>query len=87
MELSSFERIMTAMELKEPDKVPIVEFVIDPNVYKAILPEAGSQTDFEEHFDFDGVCCGVKFNKVKENPDGSYYAEWGVFYKPCQEVM
>ncbi len=85
--MNSYQRIMLAIELKHPDRVPIVEFVIDPKVYKALVPGAKSQTDFEEYFDFDAVCCGVKFNKVKENQDGSYYDEWGVFYKPCQELI
>ena len=85
--MNSYERIMSAMELKKPDKVPLVEFIIDPKVYKALVPWAESQTDFEEYFDFDAVCCGVKFNKIKENQDGSYYDEWGVLYKPCPELI
>ncbi len=85
--MNSFQRVMAAMELKQPDRVPLVEFVVDPKVYRALAPSARTQTDFEEHFDFDAVCCGVKFEVTRQNPDGSYYDEWGVLYKPCQEVV
>ena len=85
--MNSYQRVMAALELKQPDRVPIIEFIIDPKIYQVLLPGAKSQTDFEEHFGFDAVCCGVKFNKVKENQNGSYYDEWEVFYKPCQELI
>jgi uroporphyrinogen decarboxylase len=85
--MNSYERVMTAMKRQRPDRVPLVEFVIDPKVYKALLPGAASQTDFEEHFDFDAVCCSASFEAVKRQADGSYLDEWGVWYKPTSEVV
>lgn len=85
--MTSYERVKAALELKEPDRVPIVEFVIDPKVAKAACPGAENQTDFEEAMDLDGVCCGAQFNKVYENSDGMYTDEWGVTYKSGSEVV
>ena len=83
--MNSYERVMMAMAREQPDRVPLVEFVIDPKVYRVLLPEARNQTDFEVHFDFDAVCCGVVFDKVREDADGTFYDEWGVSYQPTAE--
>jgi len=85
--MNNYERVMTALELRQPDRVPIVEFVIDPKIYRALVPGAESQADLEEHFDFDAVCCGVQFAVTKRNPDGSWYDEWGVYYQPSAELI
>lgn len=85
--MNSYERIITAMKGEQPDRIPLVEFIIDPAVYTAILPRAESQTDFEEYFDFDAVCTGVTFEKVKTHGDGTYTDEWGVLYKPASEEV
>ena len=42
--MNGYERVMAAMDLQEPDRVPLVEFFIDPRVYKALLPSATNQT-------------------------------------------
>lgn len=81
------ERVLTALRLGPPDRVPLVEFIIDPAVYRAILPTATCQADFEEHFDFDAVGAGAKWRRVRENPDGTWVDEWGVLYKPTKEVV
>jgi uroporphyrinogen decarboxylase len=85
--MNSYERVRTALERKEPDRVPIVEWVISPNVIKAICPQAKDQADFEEVMELDGVCTAAQFHKVSENRDGTYIDEWGVLYKPGPEVI
>ena len=85
--MNSYERVMAALERREPDRVPILEFAINPAVYRKICPQAKSQTDFEELMDFDAVCAGYKYNRVRENADGSYVDEWGVLYGPSSEVQ
>ena len=72
---------------KEPDRVPIVEFIIDPLVIKGVCPEAKDQTDFEEIMGLDGVCCGAHFKRVSEGADGTFIDEWGVMYKGGPEVV
>ena len=44
--MNSVERTGTALLLGQPDRVPIVEFLIDPSVYRAILPDTRDQSDF-----------------------------------------
>jgi uroporphyrinogen decarboxylase len=86
--MTSYERVKIALELKgEPDRVPIVEFVIDPKIIKKACPDAKDQADFAEIMGLDSVSCGAVFNKVSEYPDGTYIDEWGVTYKSGPEVV
>src|ERR1019366_5778936 len=85
--MNSYERFMAALGRQQPDRLPIVEFVIDPRIVNALCPETNSQTDFEEFMDFDAVCCGAQYRKVCDNRDGSYSDEWGVVYKPGPELQ
>lgn len=79
--MNSCQRVKTALELREPDRVPIVEFVIDPKVIKRACPEARDEADFAQIMGLDAVSCRAQFNKVSENSDGTYVDEWGVLYK------
>ena len=86
--MTSRKRIKVALELKgEPDRVPIVEFVIDPKIIKGICPAAKDQADFASIMGLDAVGCGAQFNKVSENSDGAFIDEWGVTYKGGPEVV
>jgi uroporphyrinogen decarboxylase len=77
---------MTALAVRQPDRVPIVEFVIHPVVVRGACPGASTQNEFEERMDLDAVCASAQFSKVRENPDGTYADEWGVVYGPGAEV-
>ncbi len=85
--MTSHERVMAALEGGQPDRLPILEFVIDPRIVNAICPQISSQTDFEEAMDFDAVCCSAEYRKAAQNPDGTYLDEWGVLYKPGPELQ
>ncbi|MCP5115159.1 MAG: hypothetical protein GY953_30370, partial [bacterium] len=85
--MTSYERVMTAMEGHQPDRVPILEWIIHPKVMRRICPDAATQADFEEQMEFDAVCAGHTFLKVRENEDGTYYDEWGVRYAPSSEMQ
>ena len=85
--MNSYQRVMTALEHKEPDRVPIVEWAISRKVIKAMCPEAKDQTDLEELLGLDGVSTVAQYDKVRENPDGTYVDEWGVLYKPTPEEI
>jgi uroporphyrinogen decarboxylase len=85
--MTSYERVMTAMERGQPDRVPILEWVIHTDVMRRICPEAATQTDFEVRMDFDAVCAGTNYPKVREEADGTYYDEWGVRYAPSSEMQ
>ena len=85
--MNSYQRVMTALERGEPDRVPIVEWAISRKVIKALCPEAKDQADLEEMLELDGVSTVAQFNKVSENPDGTYVDEWGVLFKPTPEEL
>jgi hypothetical protein len=70
---------MTALERGEPDRVPVVEWTVNRKVIKALCPEAKDQADLEEMLELDGVSTVAQFNKVSENPDGTYVDEWGCY--------
>ncbi len=72
--MNSYHSQKTALELKQPDRVPIVEFVIDSKVVKAACPTAKDQADFAQIVGLDAVTClGIsQFNKISENSDGTY---------------
>lgn len=84
--VNSYKRVMTALAVRQPDRVPIVEFSIDPSVVRRACPGAETQNDFEERMDLDAVCCRARFEKIRENADGSYVDEWGVTYGSGTEV-
>jgi hypothetical protein len=78
---------MAALAGEQPDRVPLLEFVIDPRIAHAICPEVNTQTEFEEAMDFDAVCCSADYRIAGENPDGTYFDEWGVLFKPGPELQ
>lgn len=81
--MNSYQRVKAALELKKPDRVPIIELSINSKVIKAACPAAKDQADFAEIVGLDAVTClGIsQFNKISENSDGTYVDEWGVLYK------
>jgi uroporphyrinogen decarboxylase len=85
--MNSYERVMRALEVKEADRIPIVEWAVSPKVFTAICPQARDQTDFEEMMGLDAVSTAAQFDKIAENPDGTYVDEWGVVFKPSPEVV
>ena len=85
--LNSVERVYAALRLQQPDRVPIVEFLIDPKVAIKAVSGCRDAADCMDRLDMDAVACGARFRRVRENPDGSYQDEWGVTYKPNAEVV
>ncbi len=85
--MNSYERIMTALAVRQPDRVPIMEGLIHPEVVRRACPGAETQSEFEERMDFDAVSCAARFDKVRQNADGTYFDEWGVLYGPSTEVL
>ena len=80
--MTSYERVMTALKRGQPDRVPIVEFVIDPKVQRAILPSARDFGDVADFLDLDNVGCGAVFQRVctqervggRRRPEGARFA-------------
>lgn len=87
MEMNSVERVHTALKLGQPDRVPVLEFVVDEKVARAAVPGCRDVADCMDRLDMDGIGCGALFEKVRDNPDGSYTDEWGVSYMPGPEAV
>ena len=85
--MTSRERVLTALRRDEPDRVPVVELLIDPKVAKGAVPESSDVADCMDRLDMDAVSCGVAFSPVEHREDGSWTDEWGVLYKPGAEVL
>lgn len=85
--MNSSERVYAALRGEKPDRVPVVEFVIDPGVMHAAVPEARDVADGMDRLEMDAVSCGVEFARVEDRDDGTWLDEWGVVYKSGSEVV
>ena len=81
-EMSSLERVRTALERRAPDRVPLFEMVIDERVYQGILPGA-TYDEFIEAIGLD-VAGLNRSSWGRENLDwvdeqkGLFRDQWGV---------
>jgi uroporphyrinogen decarboxylase len=80
------QRVLTALRLGQPDRVPVVEFVVDPKIQRAICPTAHDFGEFADFVDLDNVGCGAVFQRVAGD-DQEWTDEWGVLYHPSPEVV
>jgi len=85
--MNSVERVHTALQRGQPDRVPIMEFVVDENVARAAVPGCRDVADCLDQLDLDNVSCGAQFDVVARHADGSYSDEWGVTYLPSPEAV
>ena len=85
--MNSVERVRTTLRRGQPDRVPVLEFLIDPNVAKAAVPGCRDAADCMDRLGMDGVACGAFFQKTRENPDGTFVDEWGVTYRSNLEAV
>lgn len=84
--MNSAERVFAAMERKQPDRVPIIEFVVDEKIRRALYPDAVEIGAFSERIGLDAVGTGLQFRRHDEK-DGTFYDEWGVFYHLTPEAV
>ncbi len=79
--MNSRDRVFAALERREPDRVPILEWSIDPKVRDAIYPEC-SYFDFLERIGMDGVSLGYEHTMSGQNgdvqPGYKFKDKWGV---------
>jgi uroporphyrinogen decarboxylase len=85
--VNSVERVFAALRREQPDRVPVIEFLIDENVARAAHPGCRDVADCMDRLGLDAVACGACFPPVRENPDGSYVDEWGVTYRSGPEAV
>ena len=84
--MNSAERVFTALKREEPDRVPVIEFVVDEKIRRALFPDAVEVGAFSEAIGLDAVGVGLEFRRHDETAAG-YYDEWGVFYQPSLETF
>ncbi len=85
--MNSVERVQTALRLGQPDRVPVLEFVVDEKVARAAVPGCRDVADCMDRLDMDSVGCGASFARVSEHSDGSFVDEWGVTYRENTEAV
>ena len=85
--MNSPERVGIALRGGQPDRVPVVEFVIDPKVAAGAVAGCADPQDCMDRLGMDSVGCGVRYDPIDEHPDGTWVDEWGVTYKKGPEVL
>ena len=82
--MTSRDRIIAALELKQPDRVPFFEMLINQKVRKAIEGKETSMADFVEKWDIDGIFAypSYKNNYIDKN---TFIDEWGIKRKLLTE--
>ena len=84
MNLTGAERVMTALDRREPDRIPTFEWDIDP-AFIATTTRGGDYHDFIKLFDHDAVVCGAEYRKTPLSP-GTFRDEWGVTRRQGKEA-
>ena len=85
--MNSYERVMAALDLKQPDRVPIGEILIDKKVIDGFGKGYEDVIDFAFGEGLDLVGAVANFATVQTLPDGSYLDEWGCTYKPSRDYV
>jgi len=75
-EMTSAQRVMTALARQEPDRVPHFEWLIAKNVREAICPSARSHLEFAVAMDHDAVLVDPDWRKEQVAPT-RWRSEWG----------
>lgn len=84
--MNSTQRVHAALTGQMPDRVPLVEMLVDPKVAAALAPEASDMAEAMDLLDLDCVPASAAFPPVEE--DGEYFKdEWGVTYKRSEHVL
>lgn len=84
--MTSTERVHAALTGVLPDRVPMVEMLVDPKIAAALAPGASDMAEAMDRMDLDCVPCSASFPPVKV--EGEYYVdEWGVTYKRSEHVL
>ena len=85
--MTSRQRVLAALSLTQPDRVPIGEIAIDRKIIEGFRKGYGDVVDFARAEGLDLVGAVANFAPVRRLPDGSYVDEWGCTYRPsCDSV-
>lgn len=84
--MTSTERVHAALTGVTPDRVPLVEMLVDPKVSQALVPGAEDMAAAMDQLDLDCVPCSVYFPPVTWHGN-EYVDEWGVTYRPSEQTL
>lgn len=85
--MTSQERVLAAIRRQPVDRVPVVEFLIDPRVAAVAAPGCLDPADCMDRLGMDAVACGAKFQQVEERGPECWVDEWGVLYQRGPEAL
>jgi uroporphyrinogen decarboxylase len=83
--MNGHERIIAALQRRQPDRVPTFEWFIDKNVGKQLTGSADA-LDIVEALDHDGINIRADYAKIPK-ADGVYVDEWGTTRKVTGESI
>lgn len=79
--MNSYERVFAALNLEQPDRVPIFEGGIADNIVELLIP-GGDYLDVVEKYDLDSVYLREIYHYEPVNVEKDYYRdEWGIVMK------
>ncbi|MHB1007573.1 MAG: uroporphyrinogen decarboxylase family protein [Chloroflexota bacterium] len=79
------ERVLTALQRGQPDRVPVLELAVDKKVIEGIVP-GGGMPAFVESLDLDAIGAGPVYRR-DNLPDNLYRDEWGTVYYDLPELI
>lgn len=82
-EMTSYERVMTALKGKVPDRIPHFEWIIDQKVREVICP-GGSMEEFTVRMGLDAMLTSPDYTSEQLTSDTSKN-EWGIVVEKGQE--
>ena len=85
--IPSRKRVIAALNLKQPDRVPIGELGIDRKVIEGFGKGYDDVVDFAFGEGLDLVGTMASFETVETLSDDAYMDEWGCIYKPSQDLI
>jgi uroporphyrinogen decarboxylase len=90
--VNSRERILTTLRHQQADRVPIAEMWIDPQVVRAIMPEARDANDLVEHLGLDMVTVPTMIYEADEvdwvdRAQGIFRDRWGALQHLTHEAI
>lgn len=93
-EMTSQERVFAALDQRRPDRIPFVEFLITPSVFRKACPTC-SYLDFVDQIEMDAVivnqCLSGSFigSTIKwlDKEKGIFRDEWGVIQRFTKEPI
>jgi uroporphyrinogen decarboxylase len=83
-EMTSEERVLRALQRKEPDRVPHFEWLVDRRVRDALCPGCKGHNDFAIKMGQDAVIVDPIFKKEKVSPN-RWLSEWGYITQDTPE--